>query len=368
MKFCQSAGISVLLAALTFNMEQSWAGYWQHTVSSQITAEFDTNPAMSPTYQGGVWRGLFTPGYTLTGRFGEDEFNTGLALQIARSSDETLILNRESPSAFINWLQKSTDGEFGMSGRYTEMEVRDAGLEATGLSLVTSSRVSRNISAKWSKAFNQRSTLSANGSYEKVSYTGDTFIDYNTTTGVITFAYALNEKSTPFIKISYADYEPVAGGYYSYLSSADAGLHWQSSDNLQGTLQAGRSINNDGETDTQGEVEVKYSGSRMEIEVNAKRQVIPGGLGGFVAFDQANGIWSYALTERSKVGLDLGWRNIHYTTAIINRIAGVWLHHNLNSFWDTRLYYQHRISEQEGVGAASANILGLTFIYTHTDF
>lgn len=368
MNLCQSAGLAVLLAALTFNIEQSRADNWQQTMSAQFMTEFDTNPAMSPSYHGGVWRGIFMPGYILTGNFDADTLKSGLALQVVRSSDESLILNRESPSAFIDWTRQIVEGEYGVSGRYTEVDIRDAGIEATSLTLGASTRATRNISGKWRKAISQRSTLSADGSYEKVSYTGDTYIDYVARTGSMMFSYAWDEYNTPFFKLNYADYEPAGIGASGQLSSADAGWHWQSSDNLQGTLQAGKSINNDGETGTQGAVEVKYTGQRTEFVVNASRQVLPSGLGGFVTFDQANGSWSYAVSERSRTGINLEWRTIHYATDIINRTAGVWWQHNLNAYWDTRLYYLHRTREREGVGPATADLLGLMFTYTHNDF
>ena len=47
------------------------ADSWQQNVSSRIATEFDTNPAMSASNPGGVWRGLFEPNYLLVGKIGE---------------------------------------------------------------------------------------------------------------------------------------------------------------------------------------------------------------------------------------------------------------------------------------------------------
>ena len=367
MNFPRLAKLPILLVALMLNSVQGWADAWQQTVAARVSTEYDSNPALSPTYPEGIWRTIFEPSYTLMGMLGKNELKTGLALQIARSSNETLSQNREDPSAFLDWQRQSVAGEFGISTRYAETATRIAELGNTGPGTVDSTRTSRTMAGRWNKALTDRSTLSADGSYESNSYKGSTYIDYVTRSGSTMFSYAWSERSTPFIKMSYADYEPTGGGPSSRLYTATLGLNWTTSDYLRGTLQAGRTKVNDAEMGTQGGASLQYTGQRTQLVLNAGREVSPSGLGGFTTVDQANGGWSYALSERSKTGIDLGWSKSHFVTDFINRTAGAWLQHDLNSFWLMRTYYMHRITEQGGV-VASSNLLGISFIYTHTDF
>lgn len=351
-----------------FNTEQGWADVWQQTGSASVSTEYDSNPTLSPTHPDGIWRTIFEPSYTLMGILGENELKTGLALQIARSSNETLSRNREDPSVFLDWQRQSEAGEFGIFSRYAETATRIAEMGNAGPGLADSTRASRTMTGRWNKALSERSTLSVDGSYEGVTYTGGTYIDYVTRSGNTMFSYAWSERSTPFIKMSYADYEPTGGGPSSQFNSAALGLNWKAWDNLEGTLQVGRYRIINAEVGTQGGASVQYTGQRTQLSLNAGRQVSPSGLGGFITADQANGSWSYALSERSKTGIDLGWSKNHFDSVIINRTAGAWLQHDLNSFWGMRTYYLHRTSMQDGVGSASSNILGLALVYTHTDF
>jgi hypothetical protein len=307
----------------------------------------------------------------LVGRTGANELKAGLALLIARSSNKTLSQNREDPNVFLDWRRQSDAGEFGLSAKYDEVATRIAEIDNTGPGFADSTRASRTMSGSWSKALSERSTLSADGSYEGVSYKGGTYIDYSTRSGDMMFSYAWSERSTPFVKISYADYEPAGGNLLSRFANvinATLGWNWKVSDYLEGTLQAVESKVSDAKMGTQGMASVQYTGQRTGLVLNAGRQVSPSGLGGFVTVDQAKGSWSYALNERSKTGIDLGWQNNHFVTDIINRTTGAWLQHDLNSFWGARTYYLHRIIEQGGVGGASSNILGIALVYTHPDF
>jgi hypothetical protein len=307
----------------------------------------------------------------LVGRTGANELKAGLALLIARSSNKTLSQNREDPNVFLDWRRQSDAGEFGLSAKYDEVATRIAEIDNTGPGFADSTRASRTMSGSWSKALSERSTLSADGSYEGVSYKGGTYIDYSTRSGDMMFSYAWSERSTPFVKISYADYEPAGGNLLSRFANvinATLGWNWKVSDYLEGTLQAVESKVSDAKVGTQGMASVQYTGQRTGLVLNAGRQFSPSGLGGFVTVDQAKGSWSYALNERSKTGIDLGWQNNHFVTDIINRTTGAWLQHDLNSFWGARTYYLHRIIEQGGVGGASSNILGIALVYTHPDF
>lgn len=351
-----------------FNTEQGWADVWQQTGAASVSTEYDSNPTLSPTYPGGVWRTIFEPSYTLMGILGENELKTGLALQIARSSNETLSQNRESPSVFLDWQRQSDAGEFGVSSRYAETSTRTAEIGNTGPGAADSTRASRIIAGRWSKALSGRSTLSADGSYEGVYYTGGTYIDYVTRSGSMMFSYAWSERSTPFLKMSYADYEPIGGGPSRRVDTATLGINWTISDYLQGTLQASKYKTNDAEMGTQGSASLQYTGQRTQFVLNASRQVSPSGLGGFATVDQANGSWSYALSDRSKTGIDLGWSKNHFVTDIIYHTAGVWLQHDLNSFWGLRTYYLHRTVAQSEIVSASSNMLGLALVYTNTDF
>lgn len=363
-----TAKLSIMLAALVLYSGQGWAASWQQAWSARVSTEYDTNPTMSPTNPGGIWRALLEPGYKLKRTGGANELNAGAALLIARTSNKTLSQDRNDPSVFLDGRRQSDAGEFGLSAKYDEVATRIAEIDNAGPFIADGTRVSRTISGSWSKALSERSTLWADGSYQGVSYKGGPYVNYANQTAGLKLSHAWSEGSMSYLRVSNVKYVPAGGGPSSSLANATLGWNWKVADDLEGTLQTGKSRSSAAQMSTQGMAEVKYTGQRTWFVLNANRQVTPSGLGGFVTADQAKVSWSYALSERSNTGIDLGWGKSHFTTDIINRTAGAWLQHELNSFWVVRTNYLHKISEQDGVGRASSNILGIALVYTHTDF
>lgn len=359
----------MLLAGLVIYTEQSRADSWQHAVSSRISTEFDTNPAMSSIYPGGVKRALFEPSYTLVGRVGASEFKAGLALQIARSSNNALSQNRDSPSVFIEWLRQSDAGEFSISSRYDEIATRDAGIDATGQVSIGSTRASRTLLASWSKALSERSTLSVDGAYTGVSYEGGAYVDYATQSTGMNFNYEWSETVAPFLRVSNVDQVPAGGGPTSSRANILFGLNLKVSEHLDCTIQAGKSKGGgtDSNNSSQRGVAIQYTGQRTQLALNADHQASPSGLGGFVIADQVNGNWSYDLSEHSRTGISIGWRKNRSITDDTNRTADVWMQHDLNSYWSARTHYLHRAHEGGGVGGATSHLIGFALIYTRSD-
>lgn len=371
MIFSRPANLQFLLLALMIFAGQASADSWQQTVSSQFSTEFDTNPAMSPTYTGGIWRSIFEPGYSLEGRLGDSELKTGLAVQIARSSNATLSPNRDSPSVFLDWLRQSEAGEFSIRSRYAETSTRDAAIDVSSQVPADSTRASRTLSGRWSKALSERSTFTADSSYEGVSYKGanSTYVDYSSRTNSLMMNYIWDEHYTPFLQILHTDYQPVSGNFpNSFTTTVLAGLNWRASETLEGSLQYGKSRISDAEMSSQGGMTIQYTDQRSVYYLSANRQVAPGGLGGFITTDQVNGSWTYDLSERSKSGINAGWRKNHFVTDIISRTAGAWLQYDLDSFWALRTYYMRNMISAEGIDDAYSNILGISLSYTNTDF
>jgi len=323
---------------------------------------------MSPTYPGGVRRDLFAPGYTLAGKAGANDLKAGLALQIARSSNKTLSPNSDSPSVFLDWLRLSDADEFGISSRYAEIATRDAGIDATGLIPVDSTRTSRTLSGRLSEVLSERSKLSATGTYERVLYKSSTLVDYVTRSGDTMLSYDWSDHSSSFLRMSYTEYKPVGGNFLRRFANAIYGLNWNPSEYLECTLQIGKTKVSGQQIGTQGAASTRYTGRRAQLFLNVDRQVSPSGLGGFVKADQIRGGWNYALSDRSNTGIDFGWQKNHSIALNNIRIsAGVWLQRNLSPSWVVRTSYMRTIIQGGGAEGVSSNILGLSLVYSYSD-
>ena len=363
-------GIFIMLPILIIYSGKVLADSWHQFGSASMSTEYDSNPTLSPTYPGSVWRAIFDPSYTLVGREGASELRSRVAIHIERSSNVFLSENRNDPSAFLDWNRPTNTGEFGISAVYNEMATRLAETDISGPGYNPSTRVSRMISGKWSDSLSNRSSLSANVSYEGVFYMGGTYIDYVTRSGDMMFKYDLSELNATSLRISHSNYVPVTGNLPSDTTNYMIIWDWKTSDELNGNLEIGRYRISDAISTSVGRqfsANMQYVGQRAGFELNASQQVSPSGAGGYIVIDQATANWKYALSEFSNAGIDLIWQKNHYQTNIINRNPGIWLQNELNSFWNLRTYFQHRTSEETGVSSASSNIFGISFTYSYAD-
>jgi hypothetical protein len=368
------AGLSILLAAKSLCAGQVWADSWQNAVSSRVTTEFESNPALTQTHSQGVWRGLLEPSYLLEGRIGENEIRTGLALQLVHSSNRTVSPDRDSPTVFLNWLRPSEAGEFGISTKYVEVATRDSvGSDATGPVSEASTRTSRALSGSWSKELSERNSLSADTGYEGVSYKGGYFTNYSTRSGGLKLSHISSEQITSFCRVSGNKYVPANGGSSSSLADVTLGLN-KKVEYFDWTMQLGKSRVGGGGSSTQGSLEAHYTGQQSQLTLNAGRSVSPSGMGGFVKSEQARANWVYALSEYSNIGIDLAWQknlaatnNLASANNVANTISGIWVEHSLNPLWKMRTYYTRRMIQGAGYDGVSSSIIGLNFSYDNSD-
>ena len=115
MNFGQLVRIFVVIVVPMLNNGHAMAVAWQQTNLFNFTTEYDSNPAMSATTNDAILRYIAEPGLTLTSKVEENEFNTGISLQVVRSSNETLNPGRESPTAFADWLRHFESSKFESS-------------------------------------------------------------------------------------------------------------------------------------------------------------------------------------------------------------------------------------------------------------
>lgn len=367
MSIRQLVGLTGLLPALVFYSAGVQAASWQQMWSAKVATEYESNPAMIPTFQQDIWRSILEPSYKASGTEGPDELDAAASVQIARSSNKVLSPNRQDARGSIDWRRHSETGEWGLSGGYQEIGTRLLGINNV-LGAPDNTQASSSLSGRLNQSLNEQATFGVDGSYEHVSYRGGTFVDYTARSAGMKLGYAWSEYSTPFLRMSYATYEPANGNPASHLSSALLGWEWAISEELNLSVQAGKSRVNDEPMNKQGMAALQYSGSRTVLALNASRQVLASGLGGFIRVDQAQGNWDYALSERSKTGIDLQWQKNFLAIKILNYSAGAWLQYDTNSYWRARMYFQHKISQQEGVGRAYSNLLGLAVTFTPADF
>ncbi len=354
-----------LLITLAFYSGHGWADSFQQGGSVRISTQYNSNPAMSTGIQESIWQGFLEPTYTLKKADGAYELSSVLDLLIARSSNTTLNENRNDPSVFLNLRRQIKLGEIDVAVKYDELSTRTAEVDITGPNAVDSTRFTRTTSGTWSEAVSERSTFSMNGAYTDVSYSGGAYTDYVSPSGGAKLSYSLSEYSAIFANATYADSETAIA--HTYFANGLFGWNWRASDYLEGTLQAGKIKLSGAAATNQATAELKFTGQKAGLVLFAGRQAAPTGLGDFVVVDRIKGNWSYALSDNSKIGIDLTDQKSWLVNDIFYRTAGAWLQHDLNSSWMVRTYYSYNTTEQVGAGRGLSNLLGISLVYRQTD-
>lgn len=364
----------VSIAVLQLVLNHPVLAAWNQSANVRLTSEYESNPSMTAINPGEVTRTLLEPNYSLTGHFDQNEYRTGIAIQLLRSSNQQYSPDRQSPTAFLEWRQQQETSETGMYLRYTETETRDSGVDATVQAPVTSIRSSRTTGASWRQSISERTSVTAEGSHLITSYSGGNFIDYESRTGSLLGSYDWNERSTTYIKALYSDYLPADSENYSHLNSTAAGMRQAFSEQVTCSAEIGNALSNSNQA-AFGSATVQYTGIRSSINIAVLRQASASGLGGFVKSDLATANWRYGLNERSSMGLDLSWQRSEPISqdqiAAQNgtrKSAGVWLQREINQEWIARTYIRRNTIINETLNEVSSDIIGLSFSYTRNDF
>ena len=362
-----------LLLAVTGSLGSlsALAGGWHQSISLPITLEYDTNPTLSSTDKTELWRARFAPAYNLTGTFGLDEFKAGLGVMIERPSDRNVVAARQDPNLALGWRRLTETGEYGLTAKYDKASTQSTELQETGRVVRDGTRTTKSLLGNWRSAISERSTLAADAQHTAVAYDSGTSTSYKNLSTGLTFSHAWSARAEPFLRVSASRYEPDSALVSSSnLYTVMGGLKYLSSENLEWTAQAGvaRVSGSASDTGWLGSFVMRYVAARSDYSLDIGRSVSPSGEGGFIQSDQAKGAWTYSIDALTRAGLDASVRKTKGTSPNTMHLLGAWVSHDLSHFWSSRLYYQYKQRQQTGQDNASANVLGVTLVYTHPDF
>ena len=110
---------------------------------------------------------------------------------------------------------------------------------------------------------------------------------------------------------------------------------------------------------------MQYTGERFDAIVDAGRSTVASGDGGFVEADNLKGTFSYAIDEIRRTGFDASWQDTKGQTPNTLLNYSAWISQELSPFWIARLSFTYKERQQDGLPDASANIVGMTLIYSY---
>ena len=356
----------LIFVSSTIYSGQVFADVWQSTLSSYLSEDYSVNPALQPGVSTGVWLSTVRPGYTLNRTDGDNEIKAVAKLTAVESSNTALSVDRTDPSVALNWLRKNDTGEYGITTKYEQIATRTA-VDTTSQFSADTTQTLRTLSANLSKAFSEKDTLTANGSYIGSAYNGGGFTNYSTQTAKLNYSHSLNENVTPSLSLAYTEMIFTANEPTEHTINPMLAVEWKISQRLDSTLRVGDSLSIIGNT-PQFSTLLNYTGEQTNLTFKADYMTTPSGLGSFLTTGRVNGMVTHGLSEQNSLGLNLGWNKNFTITNDSYGTIDTWLQHQFNVFWTVKTHFTHNIHEGVGLGSASSNIIGVSLNYTGSEF
>ena len=347
------------------------AAAFTQSAALPMTLEHDSNPTLTTIGNKGVTRAIFTPSYNLTTTYGVDEYKLNMGLSVERSSDQQISANRENPNLSFDWQRQAETTGYGLTAKYDEASTRFAELQEAGLIQADGKRKTSSVRGNWSKSLSERNTLAAEAEYKNVVYEGGTLTDYANTSAGFTYNHTWSDFVESFLRAGASHFEP---SRTTTLSSNNVnvmgGIKWMLLGNLDWTVQAGPSRTT-GQTRNigwQGSSVLHYLGQRYDASLNVGRSVSASGEGGYSEADHVKGAWGYAIDEKTRTGLEATWQKNRSLNPNTLQQFSAWISRELSPSWNTRLSYQYKQLKQDVLGDATANVLGVTLVYSLPNF
>ncbi|WP_205524566.1 hypothetical protein [Pseudomonas putida] len=348
------------------------AANWQSSVEVPTTVEYDSNPLLLTSKEKGVTRTIIAPDYTLVGQFDRDQLRMGVGMHVLRSSDRSVMDDREDPNLRLGWQRETESGGFGLLAQYDESSTLSGAVQDTGVVTTTdgTQKMSR-LTGNWSSAVTERSTLSNELRYSHATYDVSTLTGYDEYANDFNWTYAWSERTDIITGFEARRYEPddstAAVATNSYVPSI--GIKYQFSDSLMGAAHVGVNQTNGNGTQRRGEggASLTYRGARTEAVFSADRTTMSNAEGGAAEVDMVRGSWSYLLTETTRVGADAWWQDSKGQNPNTLQTYSVWASRAFSPAWDLRFSLMYKQRQQDDLPDADATIAGLTLTYRYPD-
>ncbi len=391
--FIRSLIIPLMLGMLCAVPAKSRADSFSQSINVSSGVVYNTDPLFTPANQP-VWLAVLSPTYTVANTSGLNEWSLNAGLNIQRSSDTLVMVNRNDPTATLGWVHTLQSGSVSIKAHY-EQDSTLFGVGQVGNSLVAQDGTSyvQSITANWLYNLNDTWQLDSGATANHTTYSSvnTTSPGGSNSTGSL-FGYQSNTYNTKLTKqfsntlsaygqISYTqfslDNQPISDtqfntilGIQSTLSEtltllADAGVTDTSGNAFSTPGNAGASSSTTGAI---GNITLNYLGLRSNGSLTVSRTDMPSGFGGFVLTDELNGEYSHDLSSNNSIGTGYTYaKNLSLYIDTISQFS-VWFSHQISSALSLKLMLQQRTFSAPGFSGASDNVASLFLTYNNPDF
>lgn len=350
------------LSLLSFSAVTSAAVIQSLTLPLSFSHE--SNPLYSTTNQQSISRNTLTPRYSISSNSGINQWTSSASLKVVRTSDQNISQDRNDPSLNLGWTHNYETGQFSVTGLANDQSTQVSELSDSGLISADNTKKTRTASVNWNNSLTDRMSLSLGGSVSKASYHGTAttgLVNYQSKSSNAKLSYSLSDQTEVFTQLAYSLYKPEDNNSAeSNTKSISLGLTWTISDKINTSISAGTNKTENANTSTQrwqASISSNYATPLTNTQLSLSRSQAPSSTGSFNESQQLALGWSYSLTERDNIALNISWReNLSANKTQTNQFSASYTK-ALSLSWDFRLSASHNAREDKLTNVSSRSIM-----------
>ena len=359
----------LLLLSLTAN---AFAATSQ-SITLPLSYAYETNPLYSASDKRPISRVSLTPQYSITSNKGANQWFSGASLNLVKTSDQSISQDRSDPSLNMGWTHNYETGRFSVTGLLNDQSTQVTEFTDSGLIAGDNTKKIRTASLNWSNSLTERTSLTLGGNITNASFHGVVttgLVNYKNESSNAKLNYALSERADVFTQFTYSRYLPENSTNTSNTKSINLGFTWTVSEIINTTVSIGANEtenNNNSSESWQANINTNYATPRTNTLFSLSRSLDPSSTGNLSESNQLALGWSYSLTERDNISLNMSWQeNLSTNKTITNQISANYAK-ELNLSWDFRLTTAHN-SREDKLTNVSSNSIMASIIYKLPDF
>jgi len=276
----------------------------QHTFSMSSEVERVENPLLSNVSPGGVTVLRFAPSYAFETRGERYRSRLSLSAVVERSSDTTLLANRDFPSVGYTWGYAWPTSDLELRANLAESATRNTQFADFGRVTVDAREREFLTGARWNKELAERTRLTLAATHREVDYDTPLLEDYRELSVSSRFTWDQTETVAYYFEPAHSRLTPLSGGPTSnqtrWLAGTTRALSPEWSLDAFGGQSRVRGLQT--ETGTVGGVRLNYAGSRLTSGLEWSRDVAPiGSVSRYVRNELLGVRVGYRMTETATV-------------------------------------------------------------------
>lgn len=361
----------LILAAATASVLWAHPVWAQNSVTVAVDVERISNPSLAAESPGSVT--LFRVAPRLEKTWVEEQRRSvlGLGASLERSSNTSLLANRNNPSIDYRLEIGAERSLVGLRASLEEAGTRSTEFEEFGRVAVDSTQRTGILAARWRQELSPTSGLELEGLHRRVRFDTPLLEGYRENVLSSLVDFERGEDSRYFFEGRIARLEPsgasAAANRYDLGAGIEAGV--AEGFTVRANLGAARISGTGGDTAAVGGISLAYERDRVTLDLRLNKALEPSGTDGrYVDSEVLATTISYRFAETTALSVGISQARSRGETRDTGSSVFVRLRSEISQFWAMTAGAEHRRARALGTSSARGSSVVVGLIYSHPDF